>query len=605
MIDAAYREVVKETFDTKPLRTVLMIDDEFPTFSDLAEGETEVNRKRFKQKHRALALYRSFQKRHMICDVENSVSDVKADRFRKSDLIILDYHLGPDDGNETSIGILRELSSSKHFNTVVVYTAETNQDGVWLDIMASLSGGWSEFPAVLDGDAKDHWERLSDNGELPEASLGAVMEYARRRELRDLSVETRKAAQDELVELGVPQKACGEIITAMIHRELFKRAGKYGVEPHRRAVGGYVDGQRWIQTGNAFVAITQKRDLLTVNETSQDPSVDDDPAGILASLSAAQLAWKPNLIQILISEIQNILELEALATEDVHLRDQVTQTALWYYLLNSLGQIDPHATPSPDVRIPLMSLIDKIVDGIRQRLSTDPALLELGSKALLGELRSSGWTQDAWPMPGTSNLINASCDIARTHAVTGPETLFRLNSFLSTERFRRAHITTGTIFSSNGCYFVAASPACDLVARKPGVDQAWSHAIHPATPLVALLLHPAKLDSALADAERAQFLFVDADDKKLAFRLTNGSEQPSYEFFFAKNEGRVSEEAGKFKFEASRLMLKAGTTGDLESVNEVFEVVGQLRGVNATRILDMAGQHLSRIGLDFIKMPAK
>jgi len=605
MTDAAYRDVVKETFETKPLRTVLMIDDEFPTFSDLAEGETEANKKRFKQKDRAVALYRSFQKRHMICDVENSVSDVKTERFRKSDLIILDYHLGPADGNETSIGILRELSSSKHFNTIVVYTAETNQIGVWLDVMASLSGGWSDFPALLEGDAKEHWERLSNNNTMPEPSLDAIMEYAKKGELRDLSPATRKVAQDELVQLGVPQQACGAIITGMIHRELFKRAGKYGGEPHRKAVGGYADGQRWIQTGNAFIAITLKRELSTTEEATQGAADDHDPMGVLACLSAALLAWKPNLIQILISEIQNILELEALATEDVHLRDQVTQTALWYYLLNSLGRIDPQASPSPDVRIPLISLIDKIVDGIRQRLSTDPELLALGSKALLGELKDSGWTQDTWPMPGTSNLIAASCEIARTQGVKGPETLFRLNSFLSTERFRRAHITTGTIFCGNDKFFVAASPACDLVARKPGADQEWAHAIHPLTPVVAILLHPVDVNAALANAERAQFLFVEADNKQMAFRLTNGSEQPSYEFFLTKNEGRVSVDAGKFKFDAARLTLKADTTGELEPINEAFEVMGQLRGVNATRVLDMAGQHLSRIGLDFIKMPSK
>ena len=38
MADVAYQAAVKETFETKPLRTVLMIDDEFPTFADLAHG---------------------------------------------------------------------------------------------------------------------------------------------------------------------------------------------------------------------------------------------------------------------------------------------------------------------------------------------------------------------------------------------------------------------------------------------------------------------------------------------------------------------------------------------------------------------------------------
>lgn len=604
MSDVAYQDVIKETFETKPLRTVLMIDDEFPTYADLAEGETEKNKKRFKQKDRAISLYRAFQKRHMICDVENSISDVKIDRLRKSDLVILDYHLSAEGDNETSIAILRELSSSKHFNTVVVYTAEPDQDGVWLDVLASLSGGWSNYSDQLDEEQRRHWERLLDSGTMPEASLEAVMEYSKRRSLRDLSVPVRMAAQQELVDLGVPQGLCGPIIEGMIHSHMSNRAGRYSKEPCRRAVGGYAEGRRWIQTANAFVAITQKRDLEESNDGS-NTDVGDDPAGILECLSSALLAWKPNLIQILISEIQNILELEALATEDVHLRDEVTQTALWYYLLNSLGRIDPTASPPPDVRIPLTNLIDKIVDGIRQRLSNDTDLLQLGTKALLGELRDIGWTYDDWPMPGTSNLIKASSQIARTQGVKGPDTLFRLNNFLSTERFRRAHITTGTVFFGDGKYFVAASPACDLVARKPGADQAWAHAIHPLTPVVAILLHEDKIDSALADAERAQHLFIQVGEKNMALRLTNSVAQPSYEFFLTKNEGRVFESSGKIMFNATRLALKTDQSGDVDSINDVFEVVGQLRGVNATRVLDMAGRHLSRIGLDYIKMPPK
>src|ERR1700735_4796242 len=113
MADAAYEAVVKETFETKPLRTVLMIDDEFPTFADLARGETPDTTKRFSQKDRAVALYEAFQRGHMICDVDNAASDVKTDRLRKSDLIILDYHLGPGQNeSDRAIEIIRELSST-------------------------------------------------------------------------------------------------------------------------------------------------------------------------------------------------------------------------------------------------------------------------------------------------------------------------------------------------------------------------------------------------------------------------------------------------------------------------------------------------------------
>jgi hypothetical protein len=34
-----------------------------------------------------------------------------------------------------------------------------------------------------------------------------------------------------------------------------------------------------------------------------------------------------------------------------------------------------------------------------------------------------------------------------------------------------------------------------------------------------------------------------------------------------------------------------------------FEIVEQLRGVNAIHLLQLVGQHLSRVGLDFVSTP--
>ena len=160
------------------------------------------------------------------------MSDVKTDRLRKSDLVILDYHLGPEERDtKKSIALLRALSGSKHFNTVVLYTAEPQQDQVWLDVIASMTGGWSSSGAELQSEAQQHLDRLSNDETLPSASLDAIMQFAARGELRDLAPSVRKAAQDELVALDVPIKSCGEIIAAMIHRELARFAGDYAREP--------------------------------------------------------------------------------------------------------------------------------------------------------------------------------------------------------------------------------------------------------------------------------------------------------------------------------------------------------------------------------------
>ena len=605
MADAAYEKAVETTFETKPLRTVLLIDDEFPTFSDLSRGETEENRKKFAQKDRALGLYEGFRNRHMICDVENEVAELKIERFRKSDLIILDYHLGPaGNDSETSIKLLRELSSSKHFNTVIVYTAESKLDEVWLDIMASLSGDWEDIIANLEGDVLKHWGDLSDRDELPTASLDASKQYARRRRIRDLESQVLQAARQELANLGVPPAVCNDIVTATIHSEMGRRAGRYAREPHHPTVGDYQEGVYWIQTRNSFVCILQK---------NNDEDANDNSERLMSYLNRALLAWHPNLFQILVSEIQNILELEALATADELLRESTTHTALWCYLLEALGRIDP--TSNPDVDAPLINIIDKVVDGIRRRVSTDGELLDVARKALLGELRDVAWTDETWP----DRSDNAALELARTKNIVDKQDVsFRLNAFFSTELFRRAHLTTGTIYfhRARNEYFVTASPACDLVARQPKSGQSWAHAIHPLTPIVAILLQPVdRVDYALTRATRAQHIFLECGDDKKVFKIVNGTGQPSYEFLFTKNEGRIRNVDEKILFDAARLLptqkdanasdnAQDGKEDERALVYDEFEVIGQLRNINATQVLQMAGQHLSRIGLDFIDMPS-
>jgi hypothetical protein len=603
MADAAYEAVVKETFQNKPLRTVLMVDDEFPTFADLAKGETTETANRFAQKDRAAKLYEAFQRSHMICDIENVGNQVEPERLRKSDLVVLDYHLGPGHNNsERAIEILRALSISKHFNTVVVYTAEPDLDKVWLEIAAGVSGSWTTLPAGLTGDAKDHWERLSDAGTLPEATKDAMMAYAKRRDIRSLPHPVQTSARQELTDLGVPQTACSSIIEALIHRGMAQRAGRYAAEPEHRTVGDYGDAKRWIQSGSVFITIVQKGEL-TEDEC--------DPAGILAGLTDALLAWRPNLIQILVSEIQNILESEALASEDDLLRDPVTQTALWYYLIENLGPTDPHNPP--DVKIALMAVVDKIVDGVRRRMSSDPALLLVASNALVGELKDAGWTAAAWPTGAAA--FKGAIDLARTKGmVTQTDALFRLNSFSSSERFGRAHLTTGTIFRhhTSDQYFVATSPACDLVARPPSVDQLWARVIHPHTPMVAVMLQPTSIEAALSEAAQGKHIFFEHGSDKKAFKVVAGSgNQPPYQFFILRNEGRVRQNEGRMLFDASQLQPRNEEVGGVlrispserDWVDETFEIVAQLRGINATHILQLAGQHLSRIGLDFINTP--
>lgn len=612
MADPQYEQAVKASFIETPLRTVLMIDDQFPTYSDLFAGTD------FPQRDRAAALYAAFRDdHHMIVDIENSVTDVNAGHFRKSDLVILDYHLIPNSQDNTrSVELIRSLAASNHFNTVVVYTSEPDQDAVWLDTMAGLAGGWHDVPNEVIGETLQYWEQLENKEELSQPPKEALLEFARRGSRKSMDKDTLNAAIAELVnDNAVPQMHAAKVLQHLIIQNLAQRAGQFTGHPSSGVVGDYRNGQRWLQTGNVFVVIMQK------------PQTDDhtaEAAAIMNSLELAFVDWRPNIVQILMSEIQNAVETEGIAGSDAILRQPDTQSALTYYLLQGLGEkfdVDDERA----VGGPVSALVDKVVDSLRQRLSSYRPLLDLMETAVKGDLRGLEWTTNDWP--AGKALVLKTSELARTADVQPDRLMFRLNHFLSTEGRGRPHLTTGTIFKRQDVeeYFVVVSPACDLVAGQTNDMQAWASAISPVRPVIAVKLQDSSTSKALEQANVGEHVFVySSDGQPRAFKFLNGNgSQPSYEFFFVMNDGLLREDSGKRMFDGARLIRSeeaapqvtpdgapgmapaqaAAPTSEWKLQNETFAVMEQLRAVNATHLLQLTGQHLSRVGMDFLKLP--
>ena len=181
---------------------------------------------------------------------------------------------------------------------------------------------------------------------------------------------------------------------------------------------------------------------------------------------------------------------------------------------------------------------------------------------------------------------------------------FALNYYLSNEPRPRRHVTTGTVFqaASTDELWVCASPSCDMVARKPTAEQAWLRNLFPTMPMLALRLHAVgNLGEALKYATEGRFIFVRTNSEDKAFCIEAPSvKQVAWEFFFLPSSSTLEVSAGSApKFSASRVKLKDQqpvlVPGD-------FAVVSQLRPQNASRFLQMAGHHLSRIGMDHVKL---
>ncbi|OJW08883.1 MAG: hypothetical protein BGO49_11075 [Planctomycetales bacterium 71-10] len=69
--------------------------------------------------------------------------------------------------------------------------------------------------------------------------------------------------------------------------------------------------------------------------------------------------------------------------------------------------------------------------------------------------------------------------------------------------------------------------------------------------------------------------------------------------FLLDGMGRITNS----RFRATRLLR--AEEDKLHANAFEFRVVGQLRGLYASRLLQQAGNHLSRIGPDFVRMPSQ
>lgn len=201
-----------------------------------------------------------------------------------------------------------------------------------------------------------------------------------------------------------------------------------------------------------------------------------------------------------------------------------------------------------------------------------------------------------------------------------------VNAFMVSDAFRGSHITTGTVLqTAPRSFWLCVSPSCDLEPRGEG-------------PVILQLIKLTKTTTLPARFSTGEYVAITGKDGPIILQaLKTDSRQPSLRVVFLPAGTRVSRDLGDataaptisgwFATGASPdwlpvpindVPLAAEDSDTIESNAEAdddvaphqeailtsqamtFTVVSQLRNAFATRFLMSAGQHLSRIGVDFI-----
>jgi hypothetical protein len=585
-----YESAVKQTF-VGSLKSVFLVDDAFPTYDDMFGERASVEG--FAERERARRLYSAFRDRDLPCDIENSfqAGGMKmVDRLRKCDLIVIDYHLDPGViDNSKSIEILRRLADSPHFNTVIVYTNE-DIDAAWMDIASNLRPDLRLDPFLAEDRNKSEaaWWYGVDPSKLAEPDRDAISQFLRSG-YSGIDRSKRSAICQEVVAHGGKDKGNIAAMAEMFVRwvvdkrrvETMKDYDKNDAMGARSLQGRFATGSpHWLQSRGCFIAIVKKSDT------------EDEAAILMKSLDEALLDWKPNFLQILVSEIQNALELDSVATNPKAFSDAKRQVGLSHYLLEQLVDED-------DPESAVENVVDRIVETIRHGIAADVEMREFATD-VLADIRRKLGSEIATPdkLANAAALAHVSGDVDDVGVVSF------LNAFLSTERFAKSRITTGTIFAKDADYWMVATPACDLTSRVPKNRESWMKFMHPVRGFTAIRLTEVKIRTAMASATEGKHAFILRGEEPMSLAMFDSTtSSPDTEMFLAIDAGRVATAGGRTFFKA----VQVGQSADAPKLSTTAEytVIGQLRSNYASRVLQVTGSHLSRIGIDFFNVGGK
>lgn len=582
MMLESYGEVIVKTFRKNAIHTALLVDDNFPTYQELCDSHRGEERGPY-QIDESADLHATFFKQSIPCDVENNIERIETNglkHLRKSDLIVLDYHLREDDSS-ASIGIIKELMESKHFNIVVLYTSEIPAKA-WLEIAVQLRGGWEDKVVSFNDEESGHWDLFDF-----EVNAADVTDYIIGEKILSRLMVENKARFDE-DEVPLPYRL--KFIEAKIHEYVLEEVDSEVIGQHLVDMKSNCRGANcWLQIKNLFLVIKQKH-APTDNES--------DPRGVIEALDHALIDWNPNPFQVMISNIQNILEREGLATDSEYFGNKHFQMGLAYSMAS---QFTEKADMSKIIPVTLKKVQEDLLEYLQQRISK--------------QVHSQGLAQTAFessvlPVDDEKDVKAIVKKILREAIPDGclETILFDRNAFVSTQEFSEMHITNGTVFrlkneNEEFDYWVCSYASCDLVPRKND-KECWRDQLFPFRPFTAVKLNLSE-GSLLANvkkADRARTIFLHCDGDKLCFDALDNTDTPDLEQMYGANALVVDSLDGKKVFNAQRLNRVENEQKEksLQLDSCSFEVVGQLRRAYASRLLAKVANYKARIGLDYI-----
>lgn len=583
--------LVKEAF-IDPIRSVLIIDDEYPTWENVFSGGFNPSEKgRWKEKEDIIALIGQFRQKSkaMTIDIHDGEDNSDIGTYlHQSDLLVLDYQLvkGGKDG-ERAIGIMKSLFRNRHFNLIVMHTAaepllapfETVLDALlrpWPEVQELGAAGKAviedlEEEAETNPELKNIWERLK-------GAVGRDIHYLYRQQVQKgkkaagfVRVEPKLDAFRNLCDLGklaIEQKVQVFCRILQTYEQHYGEGDDRPVDIRWSAPG---QGKRpWIRTPGGFVAFAGKK----------DPQ-------LLTALAEAIEDWKPSPSRLISSKIRAAISAEGAYAEESALSDK---HVYWQYY-DELSK-SPQGDAGNSHR---KSLLEAHAGRHTERL-----LDVVGGEAIKFGIKLVGC--DPALKDPTVDGFGSHYNIRVRSEADKFDALYRYNSHISTKLVSGWHLHPGHIFKLEENYWVCVSPACDLVPNQKGqaaINESIAAAIKP---FMAVQLHPRARMLSKDEVNSNTYVFLKGNDGKAsAFSVYEGGQNPSpvWRLFNADKFGTFEIDAVT-KTAPIKLHYLCGLTGGLSIQTRDAVIMAQLRYEYALNLIQKLGVEMTRVGLDYI-----
>lgn len=593
---AEYRDLIREVY-IDPIRTVVVIDDEFPSLDGLIarelkeEGAWDGKPDDANKVKEILQFCRKKEKAWLV-DVHDGKyipyrnDEIIAPHLIHSDLMILDFHLGDDDGRK-AIKILKKLAESNHFNMVIVYTNGDPQAGgdiesVVRDITLGLIHPDESLHFSVENEAEvrsqlEMWEVEDEeiiqklNSEITsqtylnyrshsENNCKTFLEKTENENLRELFNNTPKTVQIEHPDLL-------KWLLLAKEQELFnlKKLSESNLG-HVSTAPSSSTGINWIRTDRLFVTVV----------TKQHP-----PQELPEKLLNALHEWCPEPHRLLMSQMRFLMDDRGVIAESKVLGNNHIQVGWLQELLDSDSQTQNQV---------ITDTIFRHWEALGDELKQD---IKIFADRLVSHLTTSSNKNEVIKKHSKINVQTESDNIAK-----------HINCYNCSKPAEGFHLTTGHILeldvgSLEKEYWICLSPACDLVPGRN--EKGLIGRVKDSMPFIAVKLEKATIKSAVKNVNHNIFLFLEIDNEICAFSFHPDGDVKRNPVW----EQLIAEKQGKFEPKAKKLQIwrPGGFSKNRRVTMQKFSarVAAQLRYEYALNLLQRFGGIMTRVGLDFSK----